>query len=500
MDQENLTSTQPAAEPATDSLKIGDIVELTPERPAHGGAMVARVGKRVIFVRHALVGERAKARITGSGPGGRYFFADLISVDQPSPQRRAHPWAPADALAQENPLGGMEYGHLLPETQRDYKRQLLQEQLVRLGNLDSQHPLLAQLRVQELPGSEGIPSDLAWRTRVHYAVEPESGKIAMFRHSSSEPVAIEGFPLADDRLQELELHRLTLHGVVRLDAAASACNMITLVFWVSSQAQAPKIAPLIENQCRELWGSLEDRLITLVFRPEKQGGRKRGTKPQDIIVGAGNIDLLEMATVYAQDFYWQVDASGFWQIHRFGPEVLGNAVLELSQVKKGMTVYDLYSGAGFFAALVADAVGDRGAVLAVEGSAQTYRNACTNFGDQGASRTHRSARTAVRIEHGDVSAVLKKLIPQVRAGHFPAPDLVICDPSRQGAGKTVMEQISQLNPSTIVYVACDPAALGRDTGYLRQAGWQLVTVEGFDMYPNTHHVEAVAVFRRKSHR
>lgn len=481
----------------TDSLDIGSIVHVTPERPAHGGAMVARAGERVVFVRHAVVGENAQARITGRGPKGRYFFADVISVDQPSPQRRAHPWEPADALAQENPLGGMEYGHLLPTTQRDYKRQVLAEQLVRLGGLPAEHPLITQLQVQELPLEGAGPRDLNWRTRLHYTIERESGKIAMFRHSSSEPVPVEGFPLADTRLQELELHTLNLHGIVRLDAAVSASNMITLVFWVSAQTSPTEIAQAIEKQCRTLWGSLEDRLITLVFRPEKQGGRKRGAKPQEVVLGAGNTDLLETATVYAQDFYWKVDATGFWQIHRSAPEVLGSAVLQAAHLKKGMTVYDLYAGAGFFTALAADAVGDKGTVLSVEGTATTHRNARSNFSTDGTSRTHRSESTNVRVERGDVSAVLGKLGPQALAGRFPTPDVVICDPSREGAGRTVMEQISALGPSAIIYVACDPAALGRDTGYLRQAGWQLTSVEGFDMYPNTHHVEAVAVFTRK---
>ncbi|MFW0112163.1 class I SAM-dependent RNA methyltransferase [Rothia sp. CCM 9416] len=485
--------------PTTDtaSFDIGSLVQVTPERPAHGGAMVARVGERVVFVRHAVVGETALARITGRGPKGRYFFADVIAVDQPSPHRRPHPWEPADALAQENPLGGMEYGHLLPATQRDYKRQVLAEQLVRLGGLSAEHPLITQLQVQELPLEGEGPADLGWRTRVHYTVEGESGKIAMFRHSSSEPVPLESFPLADMRLQELELHKLTLEGLARLDAAVSASNMVTLVFWVSAQTRPTDVAPAIEDQCRKLWGSLEDRQITLIFRPEKQGGRKRGTKPQEVVLGAGNTELLETATVYAQDFYWLVDATGFWQIHRSAPEVLGNAVLEATKLKKGMTVYDLYAGAGLFTALAADAVGDKGTVLSVEGSATTHRNARTNFAAQGPSRTHRSERTSVRLERGDVSAVLGKLGPQALAGRFPTPDLVICDPSREGAGKKVMEQVNELNPATIVYVACDPAALGRDTGYLGQAGWQLASVQGFDMYPNTHHVEALAVFTRK---
>ncbi|WP_421084639.1 class I SAM-dependent RNA methyltransferase [Rothia nasimurium] len=472
---------------------IGDLLDITPERPAHGGALVARAGERVIFVRHGVVGERATARITGRGPKGRFFFADVVSVDTPSPNRRPHPWAPADALASAQPLGGMEYGHLDLATQRAYKQQIVTEQLVRLGGVPADHPLLANLPLHALPGDE---QGLHWRTRVHFAVERESQQIAMFPHSSSVPVPVAGFPLADERIEALELHQLKLAGITRVDVAVSATDMVAVVFTVSARTTPAAVAEDIEAQARALWGPLEERMITLVFTPEKKGGRRRGTKPADIIAGAATPNLLETATVYTQDFYWNVGATGFWQIHRAAPEVLGNAVLEAARLTAGMTVYDLYAGAGFFTALAADAVGDRGTVLSVEGSPVTSRNASENFGDEGPSRTHRSERTHVRVERGDVGKVLEQVSAEVSAGRFAAPDVVICDPSREGAGRAVMEQVSALAPQRIVYVACDPAALGRDTGYLRAAGWRLESVEAFDMYPNTHHVEAVAVFSR----
>lgn len=479
--------------PTTPEPAIGDLLELTPERPAHGGALVARANDRVIFVRHGVVGETATARITGRGPKGRFFFADVVSVEAPAPERRPHPWAPADALASAHPLGGMEYGHLDLATQRAYKQQIVKEQLVRLGGVPEHHPLLASLPVHALPSDD---RGLHWRTRVHFAVERESQQIAMFPHSSSTPVPVTGFPLADERIEALELHRLKLAGITRVDVAVAATDMLAVVFTVSSRTTPAEVAEGIEEQARALWGSLEERMITLVFTPEKKGGRRRGTKPADVIAGAANPNLLETATVYAQDFYWNVAATGFWQIHRAAPEVLGNAVLEAARLKKGMTVYDLYAGAGFFTALAADAVGDRGTVVSVEGSPVTSRNASENFGDEGPSRTHRSERTHVRVERGDVGQVLEQVSAEVSAGRFAAPDVVICDPSREGAGRAVMEQVSALAPQRIVYVACDPAALGRDTGYLRAAGWRLESVEAFDMYPNTHHVEAVAVFSR----
>ena len=78
----------------------------------------------------------------------------------------------------------------------------------------------------------------------------------------------------------------------------------------------------------------------------------------------------------------------------------------------------------------------------------------------------------------------------------PRPDVVIVDPPRAGAGKEVLAAIDGADPHTVVYVACDPAALGRDLGRLSRRGWKVTDVKAFDLYPNTHHVEAVAVLRR----
>jgi tRNA/tmRNA/rRNA uracil-C5-methylase (TrmA/RlmC/RlmD family) len=73
-------------------------------------------------------------------------------------------------------------------------------------------------------------------------------------------------------------------------------------------------------------------------------------------------------------------------------------------------------------------------------------------------------------------------------------DVVVLDPPREGAGKAVLTKVANLRPRTIVYVACDPAALARDCRYLEEMGWQMSTLRAFDLFPMTHHVECVATF------
>ena len=83
-------------------------------------------------------------------------------------------------------------------------------------------------------------------------------------------------------------------------------------------------------------------------------------------------------------------------------------------------------------------------------------------------------------------------------GGLAAPDVVVLDPPRSGAGRAVCEAIAAAGPSTVVYVACDPAALGRDTAIMGAAGYELSGLRAFDAFPQTHHVECVARFERRS--
>jgi tRNA/tmRNA/rRNA uracil-C5-methylase (TrmA/RlmC/RlmD family) len=95
----------------------------------------------------------------------------------------------------------------------------------------------------------------------------------------------------------------------------------------------------------------------------------------------------------------------------------------------------------------------------------------------------------VNIYLGDVA----KIMPRIGSA-----DVVILDPPRDGAGQLVLQQISDLKPRRIVYVACDPAALARDSAFANDLGWQLNEVRAFDLFPMTHHIEMVALFTRSA--
>ncbi len=173
----------------------------------------------------------------------------------------------------------------------------------------------------------------------------------------------------------------------------------------------------------------------------------------------------------------EVSQASFWQSHKAAPTILTQVVLEFGQFKKGDHLLDLYGGVGLFSAAIIDQVGETGQIDLIEGSKIATADATRNFKDQ----------PNIKIVTGDVA----KHLPRISRA-----DVVVLDPPRDGAGKEVVTQIARLQPRTIVYVACDPAALARDTRYLADYGYSLVKIRAFDLFPMTHHIECVAQYSR----
>lgn len=529
------TATTPAASKKVDGYSVGQTLTVTCEAPAHGGAFVARTEQGVIFVRHGIVGEQAEVRITAIGPKRRFYFADVISVPVPSLARRAHPWIQADALATEEEraaatgvpelLGGMEYGHINLDEQRRYKTDIVRTQINRLGGLPLESPLLTNLMVEELPlrdNNEG----LSWRSRVRYNVtkvrahnseEQNGGKkspavtwrVGMHPYRASQPVPVVDFPLAATELRNLQLEQLNLRGVREVEATVSSRGRVLLQFIVDPRFSIEEVAKDIEQQASDAWGLLAKRKISLFFTPQStSNGKPKRRRPGsshspyrrvpegDQLLGAGLRSVTEEVTFGSRRFSYQVSAGGFWQIHRAAPSTMVGTMLTMLRPQEGECALDLYAGAGLFTAALADAVGATGTVVSIEGSPVTHKDARSNFAPDGCSRTENSADTRIEVIRGDVARHLVDLKTALEFGEIPAIDAVVLDPSREGANRTTLERLDALDPKRILYVACDPASLGRDTGILRELGWDMVQLRAFDMYPNTHHVESVALFER----
>jgi tRNA/tmRNA/rRNA uracil-C5-methylase (TrmA/RlmC/RlmD family) len=415
----------------------GDLVELEVGPVAHGGHCVARLrvpGEdgpgRVVFVRHALPGERVVARLTDAGPKARFWRADAVEVLDASPDRVESAWPEAGPGG----VGGGELAHVRLDAQRAWKSAVLSEQLQRLARVER------SVAVRALPGDDER-GGLGWRTRVGFLADRE-GRAGMRRFRSHDVLPVTAMPLMSDALADLDLLGRRWAPGARIEAVAPAGG------------DAPVV--LVDDQPFDLRRGKADP------RPNARSA------------------VREQVRVGEREWAYRVAAAGFWQVHREAPAALTGAVLGALGDVDGARVLDLYSGAGLFTLPLADAVGDAGSVVAVEGDARAVRDARRNLHD----------RPQVELHGGDVAGALASGV----AG--AGVDAVVLDPPRVGAGRDVVQAVAGLAPRRVVYVACDPAALARDVAYLAEEGYALADVTGYDLFPMTHHVEAVAVLER----
>jgi tRNA/tmRNA/rRNA uracil-C5-methylase (TrmA/RlmC/RlmD family) len=387
-------------------MMLLDQIELTVGAVAHGGHCVARVGEppgRVVFVRHALPGERVIAEITEVHPG--YLRADAVTILSASPDR-VEPPCP---FAGPNRCGGCDLQHATPAAQRRWKAAVVREQLARLAGLPD-----FPVQVEALPGGP-LGELLGWRTRVRYAVDA-AGRAGLLKHRSHEVVPIDRCRIAHPAIQALP---------------------VTDRSW-PSVSSVETVAPSVG----------------------------------DAIVAQDDVSIVERAVGRE----WTLPARAFWQVHPAAADTFAGAVLDLLQPHAGETAWDLYGGAGLFAAALATAVGPTGRVTLVEADPRGVVAARTNLADL-----------------PQIRAVQSKVETAIR-GRLTGPvDLVVLDPPRTGAGRAVPKAGIAAGPRAVAYVACDPAALARDVRTFRDAGWRLADLRAYDAFPMTHHVECVAL-------
>jgi tRNA/tmRNA/rRNA uracil-C5-methylase (TrmA/RlmC/RlmD family) len=177
---------------------------------------------------------------------------------------------------------------------------------------------------------------------------------------------------------------------------------------------------------------------------------------------------------------WEVEGTGFWQVHPAAADALVGAVEGFAEARPGETVLDLYAGAGLFGGALAPLVGETGRVVCVEADPSACAAAAANL----------DGLPQAEVWEGEVDA---DGLAELLDGLGAPPDVVVLDPPRAGAGAAVSRLLAGTAARAVVYVACDPASLARDVAAFTTGGYRLAGLRAFDAFPMTAHVETVAL-------
>jgi tRNA/tmRNA/rRNA uracil-C5-methylase (TrmA/RlmC/RlmD family) len=316
---------------------VSEQFELEVGAVAAGGACVGRAPDgRVVFVRHALPGERVRAVVTATTTS--YLRADAVEVLVASPDRVEAPCR----YARPGGCGGCDWQHVALPRQRALKGQLVAEQLRRLAGLE------LAVDVEAVPGDV---DGLRWRSRVQFAVD-RAGHAGLHRHRSHDLELVESCLIATDEVEAVGVERLSWPGATAVEVTAVGAQRLVHI--------SGRIADL----------------------PEVDAGVVVNDRPRKVPHGVRH-EVLGRS--------YEVAAGGFWQVHPGAATVLSRAMLDGLDPQPGEHVVDLYAGVGLFAALLGDRVGETGSVLALESDPRACADAARNTADS----PHVKVRTVV---------------------------------------------------------------------------------------------------------
>lgn len=424
----------------------GQRITVRVEKAVAGGRMLARHEGAIVLVAPAIPGELVEAEVEKTQRGT--IWAATRHVLEPSPDR-LEPFCDWEC-------GGTVYAHVRYERQLDLKREVLRDAFTRLARL---------ALPPEIPIAPSPVDGHRMRARLHR----RDGRIGFFREGTHELC---------DAGSTRQLLPGTVDALSRLEAALRDAPRVEVVeIELAENCEATERAVHLE-----LDADSEPSTLAAHTRVEGLTGVSCAIHHQSRMLtlwgSPAVIDELHLedGPAGAAPIRLARHARAFFQSNRF---LLGTLVAHVARAVPRGPVLDLYAGVGLFSVALACRGG--GEVVAVEGDSIAAADLETNAKPCG---------SAIATLQQPVEAFFS-------SRHSRKPfTTVIVDPPRTGMSRDALKGISSLSPPHVVYVSCDVATLARDTRILMDSGYRLSSLEAFDMFPNTAHVETVAVFER----
>jgi 23S rRNA (uracil1939-C5)-methyltransferase len=434
------------------SLAEGQLVELSIEKPASGGRMIARHHGQVVLVRGAIPGERVRALVERAEK--RLAHAVTKEVVDASPDRRP---APTDPLC-----GGALYSHIAYPGQLAIKSDVIRDAFARVGR----HPIDHAIDVAASP-------EAGYRMRARFHVQ--GARAGFYR---------EGTHQLCDAAATRQLQPAALDAAATLAAALDrdapgAVTSIAIAENIAGDQRAAHLELASSASAQKQRRVEKDVLERAATQAGLRGLSARDAEGAVTLVGAPSVQesLGAITRGRVSDGVLQRHAESFFQGNRYLLPELVLAVADL--VPDSGEALDLYAGVGLFSIALA-ALG-RLEVTAVEGDHASGADLRENA---------RAREPRVKPHLASVEGFLSKRSARVAT--------VIVDPPRTGMSADALASLIRIGPARLVYVSCDPPTLARDARRLLDAGYTLDSLRAFDFFPNTPHVESLALFTRAS--
>ncbi len=447
------------------------ILELELTGMAHGGEAIGRHAGKVIFVPFAIPGERVRVEIVEQK--ANWARARLLAVLTPSPDR-IEPPCPFFGPGQ---CGGCQWQHIAYARQVELKHGIVYDQLQRLGRLPT--PPVAEAWAVALEDVE----DPAWRYRNHvqFSILPD-GRPALQRIQSHDPIAVDECLLLQPALDAL--HAALWAGATTGDWDADDSDSSAPAYkgqrWELGQAPPGATEQRVGalRRCALRVGVRTGQTLLVLETHDDQPPELALDQPAAVALlhTNGQAEALVGQAAIEEIVHqrrWRISAGSFFQVNTAGAEALLDLALDYLDPAPHHRLLDAYAGVGLFALTLAPLCQQVDAIEAAP-------SACADFAWNARDLSN------VALHPGDAATLLPTL---------PGPyDGVIVDPPRTGLGQAVVAQLARLAAPRLVYVSCDPATLARDAALLTQAGYRLRTVQPLDFFPQTYHVESVALW------
>ena len=434
------------------------MTSLSIESLAYGGDAIAHLDDgRTVFVAGGVPGDIVEAEIVEEKE--RFVRARTVEVLTPSPERVLPP-CPYFGLC-----GGCSWQHVSYAGQLHAKRRAVVDALTRIGRIANAEALVAE--------TVASPLEYGYRNKIELVVDSSSGRprLGFHRAGSDEIVSVDECLLLPAKLRKAPK---ALGGALRYIAGEQDLGLTRVALRAGTHTKDVEIAlwgspgPFPRKAIATTLGSAL-KSTSLVRVMSKGLAKERRIAGVEVLSGKG---------------YWRerlggitfnVSAPSFFQINTKAAEKLATLVLEALEPDGSDRILDLYAGAGTFTLPLAELAGE---VVAIESASSAVRDLRRNL---------EASQLPADVIGGDALRELADI------GHI---DGAVVDPPRAGLHADAAQALAATNVRTIAYVSCDPATLARDTTTLAACGYTLVSATPVDLFPQTFHIETVAVFRR----